>query len=109
MLPDKLYYNIREVSAHFNVAPSLLRFWEKEFPHLATKRNARGVRFYTKQNIADIQELYDLIKTQGFTLDGARIQLKESRKKSSTTGLRETLLEVKEILVKFKHALHETD
>lgn len=108
MLPDKLFYNIREVSAHFGVAPSLLRYWEKEFPYLATKRNARGVRFYTKQNIADLQVLYELVKKKGYTLEGARFQLKKPDASGSPDpGLKQTLLEVKEILVKFKHALHE--
>ena len=30
-LPEKLYYSIGEVAEAFEVKPSLIRFWEKEF------------------------------------------------------------------------------
>lgn len=111
MLPDKLYYNIREVSEHLQVSPSLLRFWEKEFPHLATKRNSRGVRFYTRQNVLDLEVLYQLIKEQGYTLEGARSYLKKNKKSIPTEAenLKQTLTEVRDLLEKFKRVLHEVD
>ena len=37
-LPDKRYYSIGEVSKAFNVNPSLLRFWEKEFDEIKPKK-----------------------------------------------------------------------
>ena len=45
-LPEKLYYNIGEISKAFNVNPSLLRFWEKEFDILNPKKTIKGTRKY---------------------------------------------------------------
>ena len=43
-LPEKLYYNIGEISKAFEIKPSLLRFWEKEFDILKPKKNISGSR-----------------------------------------------------------------
>ena len=46
-LPEKLYYNIGEISKAFNIKPSLLRFWEKEFEILNPKKSSKGTRKYS--------------------------------------------------------------
>ena len=79
-LPDKIYYSIAELSKHFDVAQSLLRYWEKEFDKINPKRNKKGTRFYSKQDVEYISLVYDLVKKQGHTLEGARAQLKNQRK-----------------------------
>ena len=43
-LPDKRYYSIGEVAKAFNVQPSLLRFWEKEFKEIQPKKKTSGTR-----------------------------------------------------------------
>ena len=80
-LPDKIYYSISELSEHFGVAKSLLRYWEKEFDKLNPKRNKKGTRFYSKQDVEFIRMVYQLVKNEGHTLEGARKQLKVQRKK----------------------------
>ena len=45
----KLYYSIGEVADMFGVNPSLLRFWEKEFPQISPKTAGRGIRQYRKE------------------------------------------------------------
>lgn len=80
MLIDKLYYSITELANHFDVAPSLLRYWELEFHQIKPKRNAKGTRFYTKEDIAQIEKIYFLVKEQGFTLQGAKDKLRKDKK-----------------------------
>ena len=80
MLPDKLYYSITELAKHFDVAPSLLRYWESEFHQIKPKRNAKGTRFYTKEDITQIEKIYFLVKEQGFTLQGAKDKLRKDKK-----------------------------
>ena len=59
----KKFYSISEVAAKFNVAESLLRYWEKEFPNIKPKKTeGRGVRKYTAEDIAEIQLVYNLLK-----------------------------------------------
>lgn len=79
-LPDKIYYSIGELSEHFGVANSLLRYWEKEFDKINPKRNAKGTRFYSKQDVEQIRLVYYLVKVKGHTLDGARKELKTRKK-----------------------------
>ena len=79
-LPDKIYYSIAELSDHFGVAKSLLRYWEKEFVKINPKRNAKGTRFYSKQDVEQIRLVYHLVKEKGHTLDGARKELKTRKK-----------------------------
>ncbi len=72
----KLYYSIGELAAMLEVNTSLLRFWEKEFEFQICKKNAKGNRMYGIKEIAFINHVYQLVKIQGFTLDGAKLQLK---------------------------------
>ncbi|MDA9106785.1 MerR family transcriptional regulator [Flavobacteriaceae bacterium] len=75
-LPEKLYYSIGEISEAFNVNASLIRFWEKEFEILKPKKNSKGTRRYSSIDIEKLQTIHHLVKEKGYTLDGAKEQLK---------------------------------
>ncbi len=81
-LPEKRYYGIGEVAKAFGVNTSLIRFWEKEFDALKPKKNAKGNRKFTPEDIQNLQLIYHLVKERGFTLDGAKTHLKESKQKT---------------------------
>ncbi len=75
--PDlKRYYTIGEVSDIFKVSKSLIRYWEKEFDFLRPHKTSRGDRRFTLQNIEQVRTIYHLVKEQGFTLAGAKRELK---------------------------------
>ena len=76
----KLYYTIGEVSEMFDVNPSLVRFWEKEFDVLKPKKNKKGNRLFTPEDIDNFKVIYNLVKVQGLTLDGAKKYMKDNRK-----------------------------
>ena len=76
---EKLYYSIGEVARMFEVKTSLIRFWEKEFDVIKPKKNAKGNRLFTKQDIESFQLIFHLVKDRGYTLDGAKKQLKQKR------------------------------
>ena len=63
-----------------------MRFWEKEFKKLQPKTNARGKRAYKQEDIDVIRRIYDLVKVQGLTLEGARKALKARKGESSERG-----------------------
>ena len=71
-LPDKLYYSIGEVAKAFDVNASLIRFWEKEFEIIQPKKNKKGNRLFTKNDIECFKNIYYLVKVKGYTLDGAK-------------------------------------
>lgn len=76
---EKLYYSIGEVAQMFGVSNSLIRFWETEFDILKPRKNAKGNRLFTKKDIENLKIIYHLVKEKGFTLEGARKKLKESK------------------------------
>ena len=71
-LPEKRYYSIGEIAQAFNVNPSLLRFWEKEFKEIQPKKKKSGTRKYTSEDIVNIKRVYHLVKEKGLTIDGAK-------------------------------------
>jgi len=81
-LPEKRYYGIGEVAKAFGVNTSLIRFWEKEFDVLKPKKNAKGNRKFTPEDIKNLKFIYHLVKERGFTLEGAKTHLKEEKKKT---------------------------
>ncbi|WP_445748621.1 MerR family transcriptional regulator [Polaribacter sp.] len=77
-LPEKRYYKIGEVAQAFQVNTSLIRFWEKEFDVLKPKKNAKGNRLFTQEDLKNIKLIYNLVKENGFTLEGAKQKLKKN-------------------------------
>lgn len=105
-LPDKLYYGIGEVANAFGVNTSLIRFWEKEFDVLKPKKNAKGNRKFTPQDIKNLQLIYHLVKERGFTLEGAKMHLKEHKQKTlHNFEIIQKLERVKSELLKIKEQL----
>ncbi|PKW29539.1 MerR family transcriptional regulator [Flavobacterium lindanitolerans] len=80
--PDKRYYSIGELAKAFDVNASLIRFWDKEFDILKPKKNAKGNRMFTPEDVKNLQLIYHLVKERGFTLEGAKTHLKEGQKKT---------------------------
>ena len=60
----------------FDVNTSLIRFWEKEFTIIQPKKNKKGNRLFTPKDILNFNKIYNLVKVQGFTLEGAKNALK---------------------------------
>ncbi|HAX16674.1 MULTISPECIES: MerR family transcriptional regulator [Leeuwenhoekiella] len=81
-LPEKLYYSIGEVADAFGVNSSLIRFWEKEFDVIQPKKNAKGNRKFTPEDIKNLELIYHLVKERGFTLEGAKTHLKENKQET---------------------------
>jgi len=82
---ERIYWTIGEVADQLGVNTSLLRYWEKEFGVLRPKRTGKGDRLYTKDDIAKVREIQVLLKERGFTIVGAKEQLR-SAKKSEDPG-----------------------
>jgi len=74
-LPEKLYYNIGEISNAFGVKPSLIRFWEKEFNIINPKKSNKGTRKFSIKDVEKINLIYSLVKKKGYTLEGAKKQI----------------------------------
>ncbi|MFI1772066.1 MerR family transcriptional regulator [Thalassobellus citreus] len=105
-LPEKRYYAIGEVAKAFGVNTSLIRFWEKEFDVLKPKKNAKGNRKFTPEDIKNLKFIYHLVKERGFTLEGAKTHLKEGKKDTlNNFEIVSKLEDIKNQLIKIKEHL----
>ena len=105
-LPEKRYYRIGEIAKAFVVNASLIRFWDKEFEALKPKKNAKGNRRFTPEDVQNLKLIYNLVKERGYTLEGAKTYLKEQNQKSLNDFDIITKLErVKNELIKIKNQL----
>lgn len=101
---EKLYYTIGEVAEMLGENTSLVRFWTNSFPRvLNPKRNGKGNRLYTEQEIAILKEIHYLVKESGMTLDGAAKRLSQEKDQitrnvkilDSLKSMREQLVDIK--------------
>ena len=104
-MTDKLYHSIGEVSQMLHVNPSLLRFWETEFPTIKPHKNKKGPRYYTVDDIDLLRQIYHLTRECGYTLEGARERLRLSDDIDRDKQLVKTLTEARQFLVDLKEYL----
>ena len=100
---EKLYYSISEVATMFNVAPTLIRFWEREFEEIKPQRNKKGNRLFTNKDIETFKIIFHLVKERRLTLEGAKQELKKNynsieqkqRVIEKLTSIKRELLDIK--------------
>ncbi len=83
LIPDKLYFRIGEVSRLCRLPAYVLRFWETEFPQLKPTKSSTGQRMYRRRDLENVLRIKSLLYDQGFTISGARQQLRAEAKTSS--------------------------
>jgi len=65
------YYTISNVSKKLKIAPHVLRFWEKKFNFVKPKKSETGRRYYSNQDIVNLEIIKDLLHEKGYTISGA--------------------------------------
>lgn len=103
---NKLYYTMGEVTEMFSVNASQIRFYEKEFDIIQPKKNKKGNRLFTPDDIANFKIIFSLVKDKGYTLQGAREYLRTNKNEArenqrvidSLQRLKTFLLEVRDSL-----------
>src|SRR5690606_37178924 len=105
-LPEKRYYSIGEIAQAFGVNTSLIRFWEKEFDILKPKKNAKGNRMFTPEDLKNLKLIYHLVKEKGYTFEGAKDYLRNSKKPPlDTLAIIEKLKLIKQQLTNIKNEI----
>jgi DNA-binding transcriptional MerR regulator len=84
VIPDKLYFRIGEVATLCHLPAYVLRFWESEFPQLKPVKSSTGQRMYRKRDVESVLRIKQLLYEQGFTISGARQQLRTETKSERT-------------------------
>jgi len=84
--PTKMYYSITEVAELIALKPHILRYWETEFTILHPKKNRAGNRAYRKKDIETVKLIKRLLYTEGYTIEGAKRQIRKLRKEGYKPG-----------------------
>lgn len=84
LIPDKLYFRIGEVATLCHLPAYVLRFWESEFPQLKPVKSSTGQRMYRRRDVESVLRIKQLLYEQGFTIAGARQQLRAETKSDKT-------------------------
>jgi DNA-binding transcriptional MerR regulator len=104
---EKLYFSIGEVAEMFTVAPSLIRFWESEFDIIKPKKNRKGNRQFTKEDIDSVRTIYHLVKEKGFTLQGAKEMLRNDvQAVRDKMEMIDSLKKIRGFMVELRDKLH---
>ncbi|WP_113922313.1 MerR family transcriptional regulator [Cognataquiflexum aquatile] len=104
---EKKYYSIGEVASMFKVAPSLIRYWEGEFDIIKPKKDKKGNRRFTKDDIEKIRYIYQLVKIKGYTLQGAQEVIKgDHQTVFDKAAMVDRLHQIKRFLIEIRDTMH---
>ena len=107
-MADKLFYSMGEVAEMFDVNTSLIRHWESQFSILRPKRNKKGNRLFSPQDVENLKLIYHLVKERGMTLEGAKKALRKAPSESGVdrdAELMERLQRIRALLVEVREDL----
>lgn len=104
--PERILFSIGEVAKKFKVNTSLIRFWEKEFDILKPKKNKKGNRLFTREDMDNLHIIYHLVKERGFKLEGAKKKLKQNKEEViDSVEMVKSLKSIRSFLVEMKESL----
>ncbi len=102
----KKYFSIGEVAGMLDVSTSLIRFWESEFDIIKPKKNRKGNRQFTREDIDNVKLIYHLVKEKGYTLQGAKDLLKNNKEDlKSKVEIIDSLKKVRSFLLNIKNKI----
>lgn len=104
---EKKYYSIGEVADMFKVATSLIRYWEGEFDIIKPKKDKKGNRRFTTDDIEKIRLIFHLVKEKGYTLQGAQeIIKKDLHQVADKATMVDRLMTIKSFLIEIRDNLN---
>ena len=107
-MAKKLFYSMGEVAEMFDVNTSLIRHWESQFSILRPKRNKKGNRLFSPEDVENLKMIYHLVKERGMTLEGAKKALRKAPSESGVdrdAELMERLQRIRALLVEVREDL----
>ena len=110
-MAEKLYYSMGEVTEMFDVEPSLIRYWCSQFSCLRPKRNSKGNRMFTPQDVERLKRIHHLLEEKKMTIEGAQKAMKkrviEAEENDSDIALLEQLQALRAALVEMRDSIGE--
>jgi len=100
---EKLFYSIGEVAAMLDEQTSAVRYWENEFDIIKPRKNKKGNRMFSPQDLENLKIIHYLLKEKGMTIAGAKKKMAENPGdvKKNHEVIR-SLQEIRKLLVKIR-------
>ncbi|MBE6197741.1 MAG: MerR family transcriptional regulator [Rikenellaceae bacterium] len=112
-MAEKLYYSMGEITEMFDVEPSVIRYWCKQFSCLKPKRNAKGNRMFTPQDVERLKRIHHLLKEKRMTIEGAQKAMSKrnivAEENDSDMALLEQLQTLRAMLVDMRESIGEEE
>jgi DNA-binding transcriptional MerR regulator len=112
-MAEKLYYSMGEVTEMFDVEPSVIRYWCTQFSCLRPKRNAKGNRLFSQQDIERLKRIHHLLKERRMTIEGAKKAMRkraiEAENNDSDMALLEQLQSLRAMLVDMRDSIGDAE
>ena len=104
---EKLFYTIGQTAEILGESTSCIRFWANSFEkYIKPRRNAKGNRLFTPEDIEALKQVKYLLKDAGLTIEGASRKLAAERKSvDSRTKVLESLKSIRESLCEIRKSL----
>ena len=110
-MAEKIYYSMGEITEMLDVEPATIRYWCSQFSCLAPKRNAKGNRLFSKQDVERLKRIHHLLKERKMTIEGAKKAMRkrtiEAENNNSDIALLEQLQTLRAMLVEMKEGVEE--
>ena len=106
----KLFYTMSEVCELLDIPDSTVRFWEREFKEIKPKRNAKGNRLFSSEDIENLKLIRNLVKDRKMTIAGAKEVIKSKKKGAKRElNLMDTLQKIRGELLQLMQDIEASD
>ena len=77
-IPERPYFKVGEAARILGVAPSTVRYWQKEFPnHIKAELSRGGQNVFSRSDVIVMAVIMNLVRTDGMSIRDARARLSE--------------------------------
>ncbi len=77
-IPERPYFKVGEAAHILGVAPSTVRYWQKEFPgHIRAELSRSGQNVFSRGDVIVMAVILNLVRTDGMSIRDARTRLTE--------------------------------
>ena len=110
---EKIYYSMGEITEMLDVEPTAIRYWCSQFSCLRPKRNAKGNRMFTKQDVERLKRIHHLLKEKKMTIEGAQKAMRKNATiaegEDTDMALLEQLQTLRAMLLEMREGLGEEE
>ena len=107
---EKVLFTIGEVADLMHTSTSTIRYWENQFDKLKPKKNKKGNRLFTQEDVELVRFIHHLVKERGLTIKGAKQKLKDNPEETiHNYEIVKHLKSVRQQLLEIKDQLDETN